>query len=57
MPRSRAPIGDDDLQTLVRISRRGELQMPPTSTNRVDTRGAALIEAWIKQLPPPAASR
>ena len=34
-----------------RITRRGEYQMPPTSTNRVDTAGAKLIEDWIRQLP------
>ena len=36
---------------LNRITRRGEYQMPPTSTNRVDTAGAKLIEDWIRQLP------
>jgi uncharacterized repeat protein (TIGR03806 family) len=36
---------------LRRITRRGEYQMPPTSTNRVDTAGAKLIEDWIRQLP------
>lgn len=34
-----------------RITRRGEYQMPPTSTTRVDTVGAKLIEDWILQLP------
>lgn len=34
-----------------RITRRGQYQMPPTSTNRVDTAGAKLIEEWIRQLP------
>lgn len=33
-----------------RITRRGEKQMPPTSTNRVDEEGAKLIEEWIRQL-------
>ena len=33
-----------------RITRRGEKQMPPTSTNRVDEEGAKLIEQWIRQL-------
>jgi hypothetical protein len=37
-----------------RMSRRGEGQMPPTSTNRVDEAGAKLIRDWIKQLPPGA---
>ena len=36
---------------LRRITKRGEYQMPPTSTNRVDTAGAKLIEDWILQLP------
>ncbi len=34
-----------------RISRRGQYQMPPTSTNRVDAAGVKLIEEWIRQLP------
>ncbi len=34
-----------------RITRRGDKQMPPTSTNRVDEEGAALIEKWIMSLP------
>lgn len=34
-----------------RISRRGEYQMPPTSTNRVDAAGVKLMEEWIRQLP------
>lgn len=34
-----------------RITRRGQYQMPPTSTNRVDTAGARLMEEWIRQLP------
>ena len=37
-----------------RMSLRGEGQMPPTSTNRVDVAGARLIRDWIKQLHPPA---
>jgi uncharacterized repeat protein (TIGR03806 family) len=34
-----------------RITRRGEKQMPPTSTNVVDEGGAKLIEKWILSLP------
>ncbi len=34
-----------------RITRRGQYQMPPTSTSRVDDAGAKLIEDWIRQLP------
>lgn len=33
-----------------RITRRGDKQMPPVSTNRVDEQGAALIEQWIRSL-------
>lgn len=33
-----------------RITRRGEGQMPPTSSNRVDTAGTQLIERWISSL-------
>lgn len=35
-----------------RITRRGQYQMPPTSTNKVDAEGAKLIAEWIRQLPP-----
>jgi hypothetical protein len=41
-----------------RVTVRGTNQMPPTSTNRVDERGAQLLFDWIKQLdakPSPAA--
>ena len=34
-----------------RITRRGEKQMPPISTNVVDEQGARLIEEWIRSLP------
>ena len=34
-----------------RITRRGDGQMPPTSTNRVDYDGARLISDWIRRLP------
>jgi uncharacterized repeat protein (TIGR03806 family) len=37
---------------LERIRRRGTHQMPPTSTNRVDARGAALLAEWIRSLKP-----
>ncbi len=37
---------------LERLRRRGTHQMPPTSTNRVDARGASLLEEWIKTLKP-----
>jgi hypothetical protein len=44
--------GEPDSSVLFRrISRRGQYQMPPTSSNRVDTAGAKLIEDWIRQLP------
>jgi mono/diheme cytochrome c family protein len=33
-----------------RITRRGQKQMPPISTNVVDEEGAKLIEAWIRSL-------
>jgi mono/diheme cytochrome c family protein len=33
-----------------RIARRGEGQMPPTSSNRVDERGRALVAEWIRSL-------
>jgi uncharacterized repeat protein (TIGR03806 family) len=34
-----------------RITRRGEKQMPPISTNLVDQQGAELIKTWILSLP------
>ena len=37
-----------------RMSVRGEGQMPPTSTNRVDEAGAKLLREWIAQLRPRA---
>ncbi len=43
--------GDPDRSLLYRrLTRRGLHQMPPTSTNRVDERGAKLISDWISQL-------
>ncbi len=43
--------GDPDRSLLYRrLTRRGLNQMPPTSTNRVDERGAKLISDWISQL-------
>ena len=45
--------GDPSRSVLLeRLRRRGTHQMPPTSTNRVDTRGASLLEEWIKSLRP-----
>jgi hypothetical protein len=35
-----------------RMSHRGEGQMPPTSTNRIDPAGARLLQYWINQLRP-----
>jgi uncharacterized repeat protein (TIGR03806 family) len=35
----------------LRITRRGQKQMPPVSTNLVDESGAKLIEEWIRSLP------
>jgi uncharacterized repeat protein (TIGR03806 family) len=46
-----APGAPESSVLLRRISRRGEYQMPPTSTNRVDAAGARLLEDWIRQLP------
>jgi len=34
------------------MSHRGEGQMPPTSTNRIDDAGASLLREWIDQLQP-----
>src|ERR1051326_1583629 len=34
-----------------RITRRGQKQMPPVSTNLVDEQGAKLIQEWILSLP------
>jgi mono/diheme cytochrome c family protein len=34
-----------------RVTRRGDKQMPPTSTSVVDEQGAKLIEKWILSLP------
>jgi hypothetical protein len=34
-----------------RMSHRGEGQMPPTSTNRIDDAGAGLLREWIGKLP------
>jgi uncharacterized repeat protein (TIGR03806 family) len=43
--------GDPHRSTLYkRVVVRGTNQMPPTSTNRVDERGAQLLFDWIKQL-------
>lgn len=43
--------GDPDRSVLYqRITRRGNNQMPPTSSNRVDTQGARLIHEWIRSL-------
>jgi hypothetical protein len=30
---------------------RGKVQMPPTSTNRIDDAGAGLLREWIGKLP------
>jgi uncharacterized repeat protein (TIGR03806 family) len=43
--------GDPERSVLYqRLLRRGEGQMPPTSTNRVDEAGAKLVRDWISQL-------
>ncbi len=39
-----------------RVTARGMNQMPPTSSNRVDERGAQLLFDWTKQLEVKAAS-
>ena len=44
------PGAPDQSIILRRVARRGEYQMPPTSTNRVDAAGAKLLEEWIRQL-------
>ena len=49
-PRLVAP-GDPDRSILYRrLMVRGLNQMPPTSTNRIDQRGAELVAEWIRQL-------
>lgn len=45
-----APGDPERSLLLARIKRRGTYQMPPTSTNRVDTKGAALLTEWINSL-------
>ena len=45
------PGAPDQSVLLRRMTRRGEYQMPPTSTNRVDAAGVKLLEEWIRQLP------
>jgi uncharacterized repeat protein (TIGR03806 family) len=43
--------GDPERSVLFkRITRRGQKQMPPISTNVVDEQGAKLIEEWIRSL-------
>ena len=49
-PRLVAP-GDPDRSILYRrLMVRGLNQMPPTSTNRIDKRGAELVADWIRHL-------
>ena len=49
-PRLVAP-GDPDRSILYRrLIVRGLNQMPPTSTNRIDQRGAELVAEWIRSL-------
>jgi uncharacterized repeat protein (TIGR03806 family) len=46
-----APGAPESSVLYKRITRRGEKQMPPVSTNVVDEQGAKLIQEWILYLP------
>ena len=46
-----APGSPESSVLYQRITRRGEKQMPPVSTNLVDEQGARLIKEWILSLP------
>ena len=46
-----APGAPESSVLYQRITRRGEKQMPPVSTNMVDEQGANLIKEWILSLP------
>jgi uncharacterized repeat protein (TIGR03806 family) len=46
-----APGAPESSVLYQRITRRGQKQMPPVSTNVVDEQGARLIEQWILSLP------
>ncbi len=46
-----APGAPESSVLYKRITRRGQKQMPPVSTNLVDEQGAKLIEEWILSLP------
>jgi uncharacterized repeat protein (TIGR03806 family) len=46
-----APGAPESSVLYQRITRRGEKQMPPISTNLVDNEGAMLIREWILSLP------
>ena len=47
-----APGAPERSVLLGRIKTRGAHQMPPSSSNRVDTQGARLVEEWIRSLKP-----
>ncbi len=51
-PKLIAPGAPDRSVLYRRITRRGNKQMPPVSSNRVDEEGAALIRTWILSLAP-----
>ena len=46
-----APGAPESSVLYQRITRRGQKQMPPVSTNVVDEQGARLIKQWILSLP------
>ena len=52
-----APGAPESSVLYQRITRRGQKQMPPVSTNVVDEQGARLIKEWILSLPRKTASR
>ncbi len=48
-----APGNPDASCVSVRMARRGQSeQMPPLATEKVDDAGVALVEAWIRSIPP-----
>jgi uncharacterized repeat protein (TIGR03806 family) len=44
------PIDPAHSLVYLRLNRRGANQMPPISSNLIDTNGAALIQSWISQM-------
>lgn len=52
---TRIVAGDPEASLLLRlVAQRGQEQMPPIATTRVDDTGRSAIEAWITALPPAA---